>query len=54
VGLIEATPTGYVEKGRFRIKQENLPTWTHPVVAGGRLYLRDQGTIYAYDVRAKK
>ena len=53
VGLVEATPTGYKEKGRFRIAQGNLPTWTHPVVAGGRLYLRDQDMIYAYDVRAK-
>ncbi|MEA2205777.1 MAG: outer membrane protein assembly factor BamB [Blastocatellia bacterium] len=54
VGLIEATPTGYKEKGRFRISQDSLPTWTHPVIAGGRLYLRDQDTIYAYDVREKK
>jgi len=54
VGLIEATPTGYKEKGRFRINQDSLPTWTHPVIAGGRLYLRDQDTIYAYDVREKK
>lgn len=54
VGLIEATPTGYREKGRFKIQQGNLPTWSHPVVAGGRLYLRDQDTIYAYDVREKK
>ena len=53
VGLVEATPTGYVEKGRFRIQQDSLPTWAHPVVAGGRLYLRDQDTIYAYDVKAK-
>jgi outer membrane protein assembly factor BamB len=54
VGLIEATPTGYKEKGRFKINQDSLPTWTHPVIAGGRLYLRDQDTIYAYDVREKK
>ena len=54
MGLVEATPTGYKEKGRFRITQESLPTWTHPVVAGGRLYLRDQDTIYAYDVKEKK
>ena len=54
VGLVEATPTGYQEKGRFRIPQDSLPTWAHPVVAGGRLYLRDQDTIYAYDVREKK
>ncbi len=53
MGLVEASPTGYVEKGRFRIEQGSLPTWTHPVVAGGRLYLRDQDTIYAYDVRQK-
>jgi outer membrane protein assembly factor BamB len=53
MGLVEATPTGYVEKGRFRIEKGDLPTWTHPVVAGGRLYLRDQDTIYAYDVRQK-
>ena len=53
VGLVEATPAGYKEKGRFRIQQGSLPTWAHPVVAGGRLYIRDQDTIYAFDVRAK-
>ena len=53
VGLVEATPSGYVERGRFKIEAGNLETWTHPVVAGGRLYLRDQDTIYAYDVRQK-
>ncbi len=54
IGLVEATPTGYREKGRFRIQQDSLPTWTHPVVVGGRLYLRDQDTIYSFDVREKK
>jgi outer membrane protein assembly factor BamB len=54
VGLVEATPAGYKEKGRFRIPQDSLPTWTHPVVAGGRLYLRDQDTIYAFDIKEKK
>ena len=54
VGLVEATPEAYREKGRFRIPQDSLPTWTHPVIAGGRLYLRDQDTIYAFDVRQKK
>jgi outer membrane protein assembly factor BamB len=53
VGLVEATPQGYHEKGRFRIQQDSLPTWTHPVVAGGKLYIRDQDTIYAYDVKEK-
>jgi outer membrane protein assembly factor BamB len=53
VGLVEATPSGYREKGRFTIQQGSLPTWTHPVIAGGRLYIRDQDTIYAYDIKAK-
>jgi outer membrane protein assembly factor BamB len=54
VGLVEATPDEYREKGRFSIRQESLPTWSHPVIAGGHLYLRDQDTIYAFDIREKK
>ncbi len=54
VGLVEASPEAYREKGRFSITQESLPTWSHPVVAGGHLYLRDQDTIYSFDVREKK
>jgi outer membrane protein assembly factor BamB len=54
VGLAEATPEGYREKGRFRIPQDSLPTWAHPIVAGGHLFIRDQDTIYAYDLRQKK
>lgn len=53
VGLAEANPTAYREHGRFQIRSGNLPTWSHPVVSGGKLFLRDQDTIYAYDVRAK-
>lgn len=53
VGLAEATPAGYREHGRFQIRTGSLPTWSHPVVANGKLYLRDQDNIYAYDVRAK-
>ncbi|HEX8502642.1 MAG TPA: PQQ-binding-like beta-propeller repeat protein [Pyrinomonadaceae bacterium] len=54
VGIAEATPEGYRERGRFRIPQDSLPTWAHPIVAGGHLFLRDQDTVYAYDLRAKK
>lgn len=53
VGLAEANPTGYREHGRFQLQTGSLPTWTHPVVANGKLFLRDQDTIYAYDVRMK-
>jgi outer membrane protein assembly factor BamB len=54
VGLVEATPEAYRERGRFRLEQGSLQTWAHPVVAAGHLFLRDQDTIYAFDVRAKK
>ena len=53
VGLAEASPAAYREHGRFEIKTGRRPTWSHPVVSGGNLFLRDQDTIYAYDVRAK-
>jgi outer membrane protein assembly factor BamB len=53
VGLAEASPAGYREHGRFEIRTGRLPTWSHPVVSGGKLFLRDQDTVYAYDVRAK-
>jgi outer membrane protein assembly factor BamB len=53
VGLAEANPSAYREHGRFQLKTGNLPTWSHPVVADGKLFLRDQDRIYAYDVRAR-
>jgi outer membrane protein assembly factor BamB len=53
VGLAEANPSGYREHGRFELRAGRLPTWSHPVVSGGKLFIRDQDTIYAYDVRTK-
>jgi outer membrane protein assembly factor BamB len=52
VVLIRATPEGYQEKGSFTIPNVKDPSWSHPVIAGGRLYLREQDTLYAYDVKA--
>jgi hypothetical protein len=54
VGLAEATPSGYREKGRFTIPDKGLPSWAHPVVTDGRLYVRNQDTMIAYDIRARK
>ena len=53
VGLAEANPTAYREHGRFQIRAGNLPTWSHPIVSNGLLFIRDQDDIYAYDVRQK-
>jgi outer membrane protein assembly factor BamB len=53
VGLAEASPDGYREHGRFQISAGNEPTWSHPIVANGALFIRDQDHIYAFDVRQK-
>ena len=53
VGLAEASPDGYRETGRFRIEDRGWPSWSHPVVSGGRLYIRNQGTLASYDIRAR-
>jgi outer membrane protein assembly factor BamB len=53
VGLVEASPKGYRETGRFTISDQGWPTWAHPVVSGGRLYIRNQNVLASYDVRAK-
>ena len=51
VALVEAAPTGYRETGRFtQPDRSNKKAWPHPVVAGGRLYLRDQDLLLAYEV----
>jgi outer membrane protein assembly factor BamB len=51
-GLADASPAGYRETGRFRLPEQGWPSWAHPVVSGGRLYIRDQGILTAYNIRA--
>lgn len=53
VGLAEASPAGYKETGRFQIADQGWPSWAHPVVCGGKFYIRNQGTLACYDVKAK-
>lgn len=57
VALVAASPKGWSEKGRCQLPREsskrrpNGGLWTHPVVANGRLYLRDQELLFCYDLR---
>jgi outer membrane protein assembly factor BamB len=51
VGLVEATPQAYREKSRFEIPRGEFPTWTPPVIANGRLYLREQDNLYCHDIK---
>ncbi len=63
VALVEATPEGYREKGRFtspaqpkhkQAGQYSDTAYTYPVIANGRLYIRDLGTLWAYDIKASR
>ena len=58
VALIEPTAEAYREKGRFSPpnppKRGQAKAWAYPVVANGRLYIREQDSLWAYDVRAEK
>jgi outer membrane protein assembly factor BamB len=56
--LAEASPKGWKEHGRFKLNPQSTQRsprgkiWTHPVITGGRLYLRDQELLFCYDVKA--
>ncbi len=55
VVLAKATPEGYRETGRFQQPdRSDKRSWPHPVVANGKLFLRDQGILLCYDVSKKK
>jgi outer membrane protein assembly factor BamB len=55
IALVEATPTGYKEKGRFQQPDRSEKNaWPHPVVAGGKLYIRDWDILLCYDVSEAK
>jgi outer membrane protein assembly factor BamB len=53
MALIEANPHEYKLKGKFKIKTHNGESWPHPVIAGGKLFLRDQNDLLCYDIKAK-
>ncbi len=53
VGLIEASPTAYKEASRFEYRKGSLPSWSPLVISDGRMYLRDQDNLTAYDIKAK-
>jgi hypothetical protein len=54
VVLVEATDKGFIETGRFdQPDRSDKNSWPPPVIAGGKMYLRDQDVLLVYDVKAK-
>ncbi len=51
--LIEPNREKYLERGRFeQPDRTSKPAWSHPVIANGKLYIRDQDLLLCYDVKA--
>jgi outer membrane protein assembly factor BamB len=51
--LIEPSRKEFVERGRFeQPERTDKPAWAHPVIANGKLYIRDQDTLFCYNVKA--
>jgi len=59
VALAAADTGGWKEHGRFKLepqtelRKRSGRIWTHPVVANGVMYLRDQELLFAFDVKAR-
>ena len=52
--LIEPSAKEFLERGRFvQPERSKQPAWAHPVIANGKLYLRDQEVLFSYDVKAR-
>ena len=52
--LIEPSKEKLVIRGRFeQPDRRSPPAWAHPVIANGKLYIRDQDLLLCYDVTAK-
>lgn len=53
--LVEASPSGYIEHGRFdQPNRSGKSAWPHPVIANGKLYIRDQGVVLCFDIKQAK
>ena len=51
MALVPCTPERYAIVSRFDVpKGGDGLFWAHPVVCGGRLYIRHADHLYAYDV----
>ncbi|MHB1033777.1 MAG: PQQ-binding-like beta-propeller repeat protein [Pirellulales bacterium] len=51
--LVAATPKGYQEKGKFKLASVSGPSWPHPVILDGKLYIRANDDLLCYDVSKK-
>ena len=57
LAVVAASPTGWKEFGRMKfperttIQTTDNMVWTHPVVADGKLFLRDHDLLFCFDLK---
>ncbi|MDB4731719.1 PQQ-like beta-propeller repeat protein [bacterium] len=52
LALVEATPEEYNEVSIFEVPGSGeRPSWSHPVITGGKLYLREGSKLLCYDLQ---
>lgn len=51
MAMLDCSPRGYKVLGEFQIPDVSEPSWPHPVITGGRLYLREQDRLLCYDLK---
>jgi outer membrane protein assembly factor BamB len=51
MALINANPGAYQLVSSFEIPNVRNPSWSHPVITDGKMYLREQDSLYVYDVK---
>lgn len=51
MALLDASPKDYNVESSFEIPDVAIPSWPHPVIAGGRLYIRDQQRLLCYGLK---
>jgi outer membrane protein assembly factor BamB len=54
ISLVEANPKAYKMVSTFRVPNGTGNCWAHPVVVGGKFYVREKDMIWCYDVAMKK
>ncbi len=53
MALVEASPKGFNEISAFKIPNSGGSSWSHPVVWDGKLFLKEQGNLYCYDIKQR-
>jgi len=51
MGLIEASSEGFNRVSMFDLPEGQGPSWAHPVISDGKLYLRWADRLFAYDIQ---